>query len=83
MGLVTHPVMECEEDLKEKGIPSMIYYSKPMHRQAAFAGMRFDEDEFPACNQLCDTVLSLPIHPYITEEEQARVIEVVLGGRRK
>ena len=72
---------KLQEELKEKGIPSMVYYSKPMHRQTAFAGMQFNEDEFPVCNQLCDTVLSLPIHPYITEEEQARVIDVVLGGQ--
>lgn len=72
---------KLQEDLKEKGIPSMIYYSKPMHRQTAFAGIQFNEDDFPVCNQLCDTVLSLPIHPYFSEEAQARVIDVVLGGR--
>jgi len=68
---------KLQEALKEKGIPSMIYYIKPMHRQIAFADMEFNEEDFPVCNQLCDKVLSLPLHPYITEEEQGRVIEVV------
>lgn len=63
--------------LKEQDIPSMIYYIKPMHRQIAFAGMEFDEEDFPVSNQICDKVLSLPIHPYITEEKQGRVVEVV------
>lgn len=68
---------KLQVELKGNGIPSMIYYSKPMHRQTAFAGMQFNEEEFPVCNLLCDIVLSLPIHPYITEEEQARVIDIV------
>jgi UDP-2-acetamido-2-deoxy-ribo-hexuluronate aminotransferase len=70
---------KLQEELKKEGIPSMIYYKKPMHRQSAFAGVGtlFDEGDFRVCNQLCDTVLSLPIHPYLLEEEQRRVIEVV------
>jgi UDP-2-acetamido-2-deoxy-ribo-hexuluronate aminotransferase len=68
---------KLQEDLKKEGIPSMIYYKKPMHKQSAFAGMEFNEAAFPVSNQICDRVLSLPIHPYITEEEQGRVVEVV------
>lgn len=66
-----------QEDLKKAGIPAMIYYAKPMHKQTAFAEMVFDEKDFPVSNYICDRVLSLPIHPYLTEEEQERVIEVV------
>ena len=66
-----------QEKLKKEGIPSMIYYKKPMHRQSAFAGMEFDEADFPVSNHICDRVLSLPIHPYITEEDLGSVIEVV------
>jgi UDP-2-acetamido-2-deoxy-ribo-hexuluronate aminotransferase len=70
---------KLQEDLKKEGIPSMIYYTKPMHRQIAFAGagMDFNEADFLVCNQLCDTVLSLPMHPYLTEDDQHRVSEVV------
>ncbi|NLN48394.1 MAG: aminotransferase DegT, partial [Clostridiales bacterium] len=66
-----------QEDLKKAGIPAMIYYAKPMHKQTAFADMVFDEEDFPVSNYICDRVLSLPIHPYLTEEEQERVIAVV------
>lgn len=70
---------KLQEDLKKEGIPSMIYYKKPMHKQTAFAGagMDFNEADFLVCNQLCDTVLSLPMHPYLTEDDQHRVSEVV------
>ncbi|MHB1484459.1 MAG: DegT/DnrJ/EryC1/StrS family aminotransferase [Saccharofermentanales bacterium] len=56
-------------NLKEKGIPSMIYYSKPMHLQIAFSSLSFDDNDFKVTNELCDTVLSLPMHPYLKEEE--------------
>lgn len=60
--------------LKEKGIPSMVYYMKPMHLQGAFE----DTDSAVAdCNvteRLCSKVLSLPIHPYMTEEQVDLVV---------
>ncbi len=59
--------------LKEAGIPSMIYYPKPMHNQGAFTEMNLSADICPTTNELCDTVLSLPIHPYISDDD----IEVV------
>lgn len=55
--------------LKEKGIPSMIYYPKAMHRQEAFAQVPSDDRDFLNTLRLCDRVLALPIHPYIKQEE--------------
>lgn len=63
--------------LKEKGIPTMVYYPKPMHTQKAFG---LDENyEFDCRNttELCDTVLSLPMHPYLKDEEVEEVAELV------
>lgn len=54
--------------LKEAGIPSMIYYPTPMHAQTAFASEGFDAGFCPIATQLCDTVLALPIHPYVIED---------------
>lgn len=63
--------------LKERGIPSMIYYPKPMHAQGAFSGTRSAQAETPVTEKLCSTVLSLPLHPYITPEEQQQVVFAV------
>lgn len=60
---------ELQAKLKERGIPSMIYYVKPMHGQGAFADLRFDEKDFEVTNELCDIVLSLPMHPYMSESD--------------
>lgn len=63
--------------LKENGIPSMVYYPKPMHIQEAFT----DAKEYVECKvteMLCDTVLSLPMHPYVTQEMCREVSEKVI-----
>ncbi len=63
--------------LRENGIPSMIYYVKPMHRQTAFAYLEFDENDFEVSNELCKIVLSLPMHPYLSEENIDVVCDVI------
>ncbi|MCH3923898.1 MAG: DegT/DnrJ/EryC1/StrS family aminotransferase [Bacteroidales bacterium] len=60
--------------LKDNGIPSMVYYPTPMSKQTAFKEMKMYV-ETPNSMMLSGCVLSLPIHPYITEEEINKVIE--------
>lgn len=67
-----------QKHLKELNIPSMVYYMKPMHRQGAFAGTYSEKTECPVTEKLCRTVLSLPIHPYMTEDEVDTVTGAVL-----
>lgn len=55
--------------LEEQGIPSMVYYPIPMHRQEAYMRHNQYDSNFPVTEKLCDTVLSLPIHAYISLEE--------------
>ncbi|WP_334297387.1 DegT/DnrJ/EryC1/StrS family aminotransferase [Anaerosolibacter carboniphilus] len=64
--------------LKENGIPSMIYYVKPMHKQDAFRALEYDDSDFEVTNKLCDTVLSLPIHPYIREIDVEKVCNSIV-----
>ena len=61
--------------LKEAGIPSMVYYMKPMHLQAAFAGTGSEKARCPVTEELCKCVLSLPMHPYMTREEVEFVVK--------
>ncbi len=63
--------------LKEQGIPSMVYYPTPMHGQTAYKYLNYPADSNPVTQQLCDTVLSLPIHPYITSEDIERVCAAI------
>lgn len=63
--------------LSERGIPAMIYYPRTMHDQTAYASMRREGVDCPVAAKLCETVLSLPIHPYITDEEINLVADAV------
>lgn len=63
--------------LKEQGIPSAVYYQKPMHRQKAFADSDYDDKDYPVTNRLCDTVLSLPFHPYMKDGEIHSVTDAI------
>ena len=55
--------------LKGAGIPSMVYYPTPMHSQTAYRELGYPKNSRPIARQLCDTVLSLPMHPYLTTED--------------
>jgi UDP-2-acetamido-2-deoxy-ribo-hexuluronate aminotransferase len=63
--------------LKENEIPSMVYYIKPMHKQLAFAEYNYSDEDFEVTNQLCDRVLSLPMHPYMTESDIRKVVDLI------
>lgn len=70
---------EIQAKLKEAGVPSMVYYPKPMHLHGAFAGTDSAEADCPVTERLCKTVLSLPLDPYKTREE----IETVVSALKK
>jgi UDP-2-acetamido-2-deoxy-ribo-hexuluronate aminotransferase len=61
--------------LKEAGIPTMVYYAKPMHHQGAFAGTDSVVADCPVTERLCATVLSLPLDPYKTKEDVDLVVD--------
>ena len=81
------PLTDRREDiqsaLKAKGIPTAVYYPKPLHLQTAYAGLGYKEGDFPESESTSRRIFSLPMHPYLTEsqismlsEELIRVVEV-------
>ena len=65
-----------QDHLKAAGIPTMVYYPKPMHMQAVYHGIKAYV-ECPVASRLCKTVLSLPMHPYLKEEDVIKVTEEI------
>ncbi|MFM1941576.1 MAG: UDP-2-acetamido-2-deoxy-3-oxo-D-glucuronate aminotransferase [Verrucomicrobiota bacterium] len=63
--------------LREQGIPSAVYYSRCLHLQGMFAELGYKAGDFPVAEQASREVLSLPMHPFLTEEEQDRVVRAV------
>ena len=68
-----------QASLKAAGIPSMVYYPKPMHLQAAFSSVVPERAQglCPVATSLCDRVLSIPMHPYLTEEDIDTVCKTI------
>jgi dTDP-4-amino-4,6-dideoxygalactose transaminase len=69
---------ELSQFLTSKGIPSMIYYPVPAHRQKMFESFGGGESNLPITDWLTERVISLPIHTELDEEQQAFIIDNVL-----
>lgn len=61
------------QELKAAGIPTAIYYPKPLHKQPVYASLA--EQCFPVSERVADEVLSLPMHPYLSESEQDFIVQ--------
>ena len=70
---------EIRKALQQKGIPSGVYYPKPLHLQEAFAFLGYKKGNFPVSESLSETVLSLPMHPYLSDEQVDRIADTLLS----
>jgi dTDP-4-amino-4,6-dideoxygalactose transaminase len=66
--------------LKVQGIPTAVYYPKPLHRQEAYRHFPADERGLPVSDRVADEVISLPMHAYLDEITQDRIIAAVRGA---
>jgi dTDP-4-amino-4,6-dideoxygalactose transaminase len=67
--------LAVQASMKQKDIPTMVYYMKPMHTQGAFEGTYSADAECPVTENICKRVLSLPIHPYMSEGQVNEVVK--------
>lgn len=63
--------------LLDNGIPNAIYYPVPLHAQKAYQDDRYNEDDFTVTNELIDTVISLPMHTELSEEQLIFITKTV------
>ncbi|HSK94561.1 MAG TPA: DegT/DnrJ/EryC1/StrS family aminotransferase [Candidatus Angelobacter sp.] len=63
--------------LRERGVGSAIYYPIPVHRQAPFVAMGLGDGDFPVTERLTAEVLSIPVHPGLTDDEVGTVVAAV------
>ena len=64
---------QIQSALKEKGIPTAVYYPKPLHLQTAFAYLGYKEGDMPASEDCSKRIFSLPMHPYLKDREIERI----------
>jgi len=63
--------------LKAEGVPTVVYYPRPLHRQTAYAAFPCDPAGLPVCDVAAKRVFSLPMHPYLAHSDQDRIIETL------
>jgi len=65
--------------LKNKDIPSMVYYRTPLYRQSVFNKLGYKRRHFPVSENISNSILSLPMHPYLDSDQQNHVLDVIKG----
>lgn len=66
-----------EAGMQAKGIPTAVHYPVPLHLQPVFAGARLPPGGLPVSERAAQRVISLPMHPYLTEEQQVRIVHAL------
>ena len=59
------------------GIPTMIYYPRGLHQQTAYQSMNLRDEDYPNAVRAAQCVLSLPMHPYLKEDDIDQVTEAI------
>ncbi|MGC6413898.1 MAG: DegT/DnrJ/EryC1/StrS family aminotransferase [Bacteroidia bacterium] len=68
---------ELKDYLRNYGIPSMVYYPLPLHKQKAYRQFIKEGAEYPVSTSLCASVLSLPMHTHLASEEQDFIVSKI------
>lgn len=68
------------ENLGKAGVPTAIYYPRPLHLQPAFGSLGYREGDFPVSEACAKRIFSLPMHPYLDPEDQERIALIIMGG---
>ncbi|HTR81886.1 MAG TPA: DegT/DnrJ/EryC1/StrS aminotransferase family protein [Bacteroidota bacterium] len=65
--------------LKTAGVPTAIYYPKPLHLQEAFRSLGYKRGDFPVSERIADSIFSIPMHPYLDHEDQDYIVNAIRG----
>ncbi len=66
------------EKLKSRGVPTAVYYPKPLHLQEAFRNLGYKRGDFPVSERIADSIFSVPMHPYLKEDVQDYIIQSIV-----
>ena len=68
---------EIQQSLKENNVPSVSYYSVPLHLQPVFEKLNHNVGDFPVAEKVANQCLSLPMSPYLIAQDQCQVIDAI------
>ena len=65
--------------LKDAGVPSAVYYPKPLHQQTAFKYLPYQDGDFPVSEEMSRRIFSLPMHPYLEMADIEKICGIING----
>jgi UDP-2-acetamido-2-deoxy-ribo-hexuluronate aminotransferase len=69
---------EMINKLKSRGVPTAVYYPKPLHLQEAFSSLGYKRGDFPVSERIADSIFSVPMHPYLREDVQDYIVKSIV-----
>ncbi len=75
--LLTEDRDSLQKFLKENEIPTAVYYPKPLHLQSAYENLGYSEGSFPVAEETSKNIFSIPMHPFLTQEDQDLIINTI------
>lgn len=67
--------LDLQKKLAEEGIPTAVYYPKPLHLQSVYTCLGHQKGDFPVSEEVSDHIVAIPMHPFLTHQEQDYIIE--------
>jgi UDP-2-acetamido-2-deoxy-ribo-hexuluronate aminotransferase len=68
---------KLQEKFKSINIPFSVHYPLPLNKQPAYKNILNSDDDFPVANAVSKEIISIPMHPYLTEQEQINIVQIV------
>jgi dTDP-4-amino-4,6-dideoxygalactose transaminase len=68
---------DIQAALQKEGVPTAVYYPKPLHTQKAFANLGYRSGDLPVSDNCADRIFSIPMHPYLREDDQLRIASLI------
>ena len=69
--------------LKKNGIPTAIYYPKPLHLQTAFSNVIYKNNSLEVAEQISDRIFSIPMHPYLSDNEIDEICTILIKAQNE
>ncbi len=69
---------EMLDKLKSHGVPTAVYYPKPLHLQEAFRNLGYKRGDFPVSERIADSIFSVPMHPYLKDDVQDYIVKAIV-----
>lgn len=68
---------KLQDKLKDQGVPTAIYYPKPLHLQTAYSCLSYSAGNFPVCEKVSKQIISLPMHPYLHKADIEMIARLI------